>query len=169
MLADVGNYLLGGHLASSDPSYLLQLLFLFFVVATTTLLSWRIWRFTMYPLLYPEEPREVLYWIPFSGHALAFLKNPKEFLSYGREYFKRTREPFAITLGREKLYILTFRKDVVAAHKNSTTVDYGNVVQDLMARFGVSRLGVDTVYAPNPEFVGGYSPTEIRTIRACST
>lgn len=27
-------------------------------------LGWRIWRFTILPLIYPKEPKELPYWIP---------------------------------------------------------------------------------------------------------
>ena len=79
------------------------------------------------------------------GHALGFVKNQDKALSYGREYFKNTREPYAITLGRQKLYILTSHHDVNAAAKNNTTLDYGGIIQDLMRSFGVSGKGVDIV------------------------
>lgn len=29
-----------------------------------TLLLWRIWKFTVLPMIYPERPREFPYWIP---------------------------------------------------------------------------------------------------------
>ena len=79
------------------------------------------------PLLNPREPQEVSYWIPFIGHALGFVKSQDRVLNYGCEYFKNTREPFAITLGRERLYILTSYHDVIAMIKNNTTLDYGRI------------------------------------------
>jgi len=33
-------------------------------VLLTLLLVWRVWRFTIYPLLYPDRPKELPYWIP---------------------------------------------------------------------------------------------------------
>jgi hypothetical protein len=35
-----------------------------FLISLILLLSWRIWRFTMLPVLRPDDPKEVPYWIP---------------------------------------------------------------------------------------------------------
>ena len=38
---------------------------LFFILfAVTALLSWRIWRFTIKPLLWPSEIKDLPYWVP---------------------------------------------------------------------------------------------------------
>ena len=154
MLLETNDFLLRLWLAFGSCHQIFQLLVFFLLASPSTLLSWRLWRFSISPLLYPEEPQEVPYWIPFIGHALSFVKNQDKILTYGREYFKNTREPFAITLGHEKLYILTSYHDAVALLKDHTTLDYGHVIQDLMHSFGVTKQGVNTVYAPNPEFLG---------------
>ena len=154
MLRESSNFLLHLWLTFRTCHQSIQLSLFFVLISVTTLLSWRLWRFSIAPLLNPKEPQEVPYWIPFIGHAIGFVKNQDRVLSYGREYFKNTREPFAITLGREKLYILTSYHDVVALLKNNTTLDYGSIIKDLMRSFGVSGHGVNSVYAPNPELLG---------------
>ncbi|KAK3303784.1 uncharacterized protein B0T15DRAFT_284316 [Chaetomium strumarium] len=35
--------------------------------AVLALLLWRLWRFTITPALYPDDPKELPYWIPFLG------------------------------------------------------------------------------------------------------
>ena len=120
--------------------------------ATTALLGWRVWRFALHPILHSDEPREVPYWLPYVGHARNFAKNQDSILSYGREYFQNSREPFTISFGPEKLYILTSYHDVVTAYKIDTTLDYRHVIRDLVGSFGVSRAGVDKVYSSNPDF-----------------
>ena len=32
--------------------------------AILALLSWRIWKFTIIPWVYPDDPKEIPYWIP---------------------------------------------------------------------------------------------------------
>lgn len=154
MFLSIKGLVFGAWLNIVNTHYMLRFLLVILTTTSSVLLVWRIWRFTISPLLHPEEPQEVPYWIPFLGHARRFLKNQDQALSYGRNYFKNTREPFSFTLGTEKLYILTSHHDVVTAYKNNTTLDYGNVIQDLMVSFGVSRPGVERVYDPNPDFVG---------------
>jgi hypothetical protein len=34
------------------------------LITVISLFTWRIWRFTMRPLMVPHEPREVPYWVP---------------------------------------------------------------------------------------------------------
>lgn len=36
--------------------------------STFTLLIWRIWKFTIKPRIYTDEPKELPYWLPFVGH-----------------------------------------------------------------------------------------------------
>jgi hypothetical protein len=154
MLSSIGKFVADAWLSFLSLNYFLRFPILIVAGITAVWISWRTWRFSIYPLLHPEEPREVPYAIPFLGHARSFLKNQDKALSYGREYFKGSREPFAFTLGREKLYILTSYQDVATAYRNTTVFDYGDVIQDLMGSFGVSRPGIDKVYAPNPKFEG---------------
>ena len=117
------------------------------------LLTWRVWRFTITPWMHPDEPVEIPYWIPFLGHARAFLSNQDELLSYAREYFKNSRKPFALTLGREKLYILTGYDDIVAAYKNNTTLDYGPVIDTLMQSFGITTESTKKMFEPTEDFI----------------
>lgn len=79
------------------------------------LLLWRLWRFTIQPLLNTKEPRELPYWIPFLGHANSYIRDAYSTLTYGRLYFGDDRKPFSITLGGEVMYIITAPQDVVAA------------------------------------------------------
>ena len=154
MSADLRHFTLPGGFASEASSLAVQLLISTLLATMCALFVWRLWRFSLSPIFRPEEPREVPYWVPSLGHARNFLKNQDQTFCYGREYFKNTREPFAITLGREKLYILTSHHDVNTLFKSSTTLDYGNVIKDLMVSFGASWSAVEAIYAPNPEFSG---------------
>ena len=60
-----------------------------------------------------------------------------------REYFRNTREPFALTLGGEKLYILTSPEDVAVAHKNTSHLTFDHVIYDVSLTFGVTGAGTD--------------------------
>lgn len=67
-------------------------------------------------------------------------------ISVTRYYFKNTREPFVITLGGEKLYILTSPEDVTAAYKSTTQLTFDRVVYDLSITFGVTNAAMDKAY-----------------------
>lgn len=49
--------------------YTLQLAILF----AGSLLLWRLWRFTLMPMLKPNEPKELPYWIPCMQHPIDVL------------------------------------------------------------------------------------------------
>ncbi|KAL8637400.1 MAG: hypothetical protein Q9228_005324 [Teloschistes exilis] len=104
---------------------------------------------------------ELPYWMPFLGHARAFFSNQDALLSYGRKYFKDIREPFALTLGGEKLYILTSHADIISAYKNNTTLDYGPIIGELTQSFGVSQESIKKIFVPTEEFLhetSAYNP-----------
>lgn len=42
------------------------------------LLSWRLWRFTITPWLYPNDPKELPYWIPSRAIACQLSSSPSQ-------------------------------------------------------------------------------------------
>ncbi|KAB8300568.1 hypothetical protein EYC80_000726 [Monilinia laxa] len=69
--------------------------------------SWRLWSFTVLPFFHPNSPKELPYVIPVLGHAQAFIGNSEALINRGKRYFNNTGEPFTLTVGGKKLYILT--------------------------------------------------------------
>jgi hypothetical protein len=37
------------------------------VIAALSLAAWRLYRFTIYPVTHPNDPKEYPYWVPFIG------------------------------------------------------------------------------------------------------
>ncbi|OCK77573.1 cytochrome P450, partial [Lepidopterella palustris CBS 459.81] len=106
-----------------------------------SLLVWRVWAFTVVPILRPNEPKELPYWIPIIGHGTRFLKDSQSLFTYGREYFGNTREPFVITVFGEKLYILTSPRDVSGVFKETSTLSIDDV--EINRSFGISAPGTE--------------------------
>jgi hypothetical protein len=48
------------------------------------LLSWRLWRFTIHPMLWPDEPRTLPYTFPIIGHTYKFMTHAEGVLDEGR-------------------------------------------------------------------------------------
>ena len=44
------------------------------LIGAGLLLTWRLWRFSILPKLYPNEPKEAPYWIPCEFRSLAAAK-----------------------------------------------------------------------------------------------
>ena len=63
-----------------------------------------------------------------------------------REYLGNTREPFALTVAGETLYVLTSPRDTTEAYKNTTSLSFDGFVRDLMLACGGSPSGVDKMY-----------------------
>lgn len=51
-------------LALSELDDHLSISLMIFTVATALLLLWRLWRFTIEPMMKPTEPKELPYWLP---------------------------------------------------------------------------------------------------------
>ncbi|KAH7090470.1 cytochrome P450 [Paraphoma chrysanthemicola] len=114
--------------------------------AVLVLLAWRLWAFTIKPLTRRDAPKELPYWLPYFGHAFEFIGNGQGLLTRARLYFRNTREPFALTLGGEKLYFLTAPEDVQAFFRNTSSLEFESVVYDLGITFGVSKEAMDLSY-----------------------
>ncbi|KAJ4357133.1 uncharacterized protein N0V89_001708 [Didymosphaeria variabile] len=97
---------------------------------------------------FPDEPRELPYWFPFVGHLWSFSQNSQALLIRGRNYFRNTREPFAVTVLGNTVYVLTRGKDVAEAYRNTKTFSFEGFVQHMMRTTGCSEVVVSKMYAP---------------------
>lgn len=142
-------------IASSPVSFTLlvqQHLSLFALVgAPLFLLSWRMWRFTIVPILYPNDPKELPYWIPVLGHGVSFFKNSYKLLDDAREYFGNSKEPYTITLVGQSFYVLTAPADVQLLFNRGTTFSWMNFVRELYAWIGLSPLNIEKLWKEPPK------------------
>ena len=108
------------------------------ITALTLLLSWRIWRFTICPKIYPNSPNELPYWLPFIGHAMSFFRNFNGAIEKGRKHFQHSREPFCMTVAGQTIYVATSPKDISAVWKNTTTISGDPITNDMYTLSGFS-------------------------------
>ncbi|KAL8977952.1 MAG: hypothetical protein Q9205_006351 [Flavoplaca limonia] len=118
------------------------------------LLSWRIWRFTITPWLYPNDPKELPYWVP--SHLLPFFNNSSAFLTYARKTLRNNREPFAITVGGSTIYVLTMPNDVADAYRNTSSLSFDVFVQVMMRNLGSSTQSIRAMFSPMPADKDGF-------------
>ncbi|KAI5861435.1 cytochrome P450 [Durotheca rogersii] len=129
------------------------------LILTSLLLLWRLWVFSLKPKLWPSEPKEMPYWIPFIGHTFSFFGNYVKLIEDGLNATGRTREPFAIQLLGKKLYICTSPADVSAIFDNTVAFNFDVHLTNLLTSFGISSEGLrrswhepkpgDWCYVPN--------------------
>lgn len=116
-----------------------------------TLLSWRIYRFTITPMIYPDDPKELPYWIPGVGHLKSFFTNSSALMSRARLYFNNTREVFSVTAANTRLYVLTKPEDVAQAYRITTTLSFDSFVKGVMMDSGVSNDAIEKMFMdPDP-------------------
>ncbi|KAJ8124791.1 hypothetical protein O1611_g8848 [Lasiodiplodia mahajangana] len=120
------------------------------------LLLWRSWRFTIIPLLYPNDPKELPYWIPFLGHLQPFFQNSNALLTRARLYFGNTREPFALTIAGSTTYVITRPQDVTEAYKNNSTLSWTEFLLEMMRTLGNSEPCVEAVANSLPRDKPGF-------------
>ena len=63
-----------------------------------------------------------------------------------RSYLGGTREPFALTVAGEKLYVLTSPQDVGDSFRNTRSLSYDRFVEELIRVIGVSDHGLKIMY-----------------------
>jgi hypothetical protein len=63
------------------------------------LATFRLWRFTIRPILHPEEPKELPYWIPYLGHTYAFVSSGHDVILRAK-YVPSTPIPLSLPIYR---------------------------------------------------------------------
>ncbi|KAI1737525.1 putative cytochrome p450 [Xylaria scruposa] len=126
------------------------------VLLTTTML-WRLWKFSFYPLLHPNEPRELPSWVPFLGHGYSFFNNSHALLSTASAYFGNTGDPFALTAFGSTFYVITHPKQTVEVYKNTESLSFEEFLVGLMKYFGLSNEALESVFhTPLPKDKAGF-------------
>ncbi|KAL1653244.1 hypothetical protein SLS61_004121 [Didymella pomorum] len=110
------------------------------------LLTWRTWKFTLVPLLHPNEPDDLPYWLPFIGHALSILRGFNITVTQGVQYFQHSPGPFAMTLLGEKVYVATSASDVNAVWNNSKTLSLDAIAMEMFTLVGISQRGREALF-----------------------
>ncbi|KAL9078769.1 MAG: hypothetical protein Q9157_002321 [Trypethelium eluteriae] len=96
----------------------------------------------------------------WTGHATAFIADAQALIERGKAYFNDNGEPFTITCGGRKLYILTTPEDVAEVYRNNATLSWDAMLNELFVGFGVrpsvihkiwEKLPVDVLQKGRPE------------------
>ncbi|PYH41075.1 cytochrome P450 [Aspergillus saccharolyticus JOP 1030-1] len=103
---------------------------------------WRLWRFTVRPLLSPNSPREIPYWFPFVGHAIPMLRNPHALLSSAVTYCQGSGEPVAINVFGQKIYYILSEQDATAVLREPPQLTHVEHLKNLLRGLGCSERGI---------------------------
>ena len=104
--------------------------------------TWYIWTFIFSPELNPREPKQVPYLLPIAGHTVKFFNDSERLYMRCRKYFQNTREPFAITIMGQRLYILTSPDDASRVYKKTTSLGFDAFAKQMFTSFGVTEDGM---------------------------
>jgi hypothetical protein len=114
-------------------------------------LAWRIWRFTIRPLLYPHEPKVLPYSAPFAGHAANFFRDFNGTVEKGRKHFAPSRKPFAMTVAGQTIYVATTDEDIKHVWNNTETISLNPLTMELYKWSGLSAKSSGLLFEPHPE------------------
>ena len=64
-----------------------------------------------------------------------------------RRYFGDTREPSALTLAGETIYVITSPEDATAAYKGTSRLTFDGFIKDMMMTFGASKHGIGQMWS----------------------
>ncbi|KAI8623583.1 putative cytochrome p450 [Xylariaceae sp. FL1651] len=133
---------------ATSHSILRGLLCVVIVLAWT---AWRCWKFTVYPWLHPDEPKELPYFVPILAHGASFFKDSNGLLERARRYFASTgTTPFALTAFGHTFYVVTNPKDSAAVYRNTESLSFDEFVQALMRFNGNDEWTIKNVHQPLP-------------------
>ncbi|PYI31587.1 cytochrome P450 [Aspergillus indologenus CBS 114.80] len=104
------------------------------------LVIWRLWRFTVRPLLSPDSPREVPYLIP--SHAVSMLRSPHALLSSAIKDCKGSGEPIAINVFGQKIYFILSEQDATAVLREPSQLTHTEHLKNLLMGLGCSQSGI---------------------------
>ncbi|KAI9879019.1 MAG: hypothetical protein M1830_009818 [Pleopsidium flavum] len=106
-------------------------------------------------------------WLKAVGHAIGFFKDSHGTLTYGRQYFQNSRQPFAITLAGEKFYVLTSPKDVTAAYKDTEGLTFDVFVRDIMVSFGATPGAIQKMWLSASDDSTGFESSTPNPLHKC--
>ncbi|KAI0814212.1 cytochrome P450 [Xylaria sp. FL0064] len=118
----------------------------YFIIILILYLAWRLWRFTIVPKVWKDEPLLLSYWVPFIGHTYAFVRNPEALINYGYNYFG-TNEPFALTVSGRRTIVLRDIQDVAAVWRNTQDLSFDPFVKAVLEAFGISNTSLTKIFA----------------------
>ncbi|KAK8066627.1 cytochrome p450 [Apiospora hydei] len=122
------------------------------------LLSWRVWKFTVYPILHPNEPKEFPCWIPVLGHGFPFFHNSSRLLAKASQYFGNNRDPFTITAFGSTFCVITEPSHTTEVYKNTQSLSFEEFIVGLMKYLGLSRHTINAVFhTPLPADKAGFA------------
>ncbi|KAK4209840.1 cytochrome P450 [Rhypophila decipiens] len=99
------------------------------------LLSWRLWMFTLKPLIFPSAPKVLPYWIPC--HSIAFFRSSDKAIERGLRYVRYSYEPFALQVLGKKLYIISSPTDVTAVFRDTESLQFEGYLDLLLKNMGI--------------------------------
>ncbi|KAF4634720.1 hypothetical protein G7Y89_g3382 [Cudoniella acicularis] len=123
------------------------------------LLLWRLWRFTIAPMLWPNEPKPLPYWIPIIGHSWEFMHHSQALFMRGHSYFN-TGEPYALTIAGQKMVVIQTTQEVATIWKQTVMFTFEPFVENIMGAFGFNRSSVKSMFQDEP---GHFLPTDVKT------
>ena len=104
-------------------------------------LAWRLWTFTLRPLLHPDEIEYLPYSLPLIGHAITFYRNPNTIYARGRAFAGDARQPFMIYAAGEKLAVCMDPADQSQIFKDETLFSFDPLI-DVIYR-GVADVSAE--------------------------
>ncbi|KAI9368587.1 cytochrome P450 [Aspergillus egyptiacus] len=107
------------------------------------LVLWRIWCFTIRPLLNPNSPRELPYLIP--GHVVSMLRDPHALLASAIKYCNGSGEPVTLTLFGQTVTFIFSEQDATEVLRERPEITHTEHIKDLLNGLGCSDAGISEI------------------------
>lgn len=132
------------------------------MIAIASYLLWRLWKFSIRPALYPNDPKEIPYLVPFIGHLLSFFMDFNGSVGRGIRYMGSNREPFAMSFMGKTVYIVSNPKDVADSYRNQKNFSRDTLTKEMYARVGVPWKVADRLFTVDPN--ASYNANQVKLL-----
>ncbi|KJZ75448.1 hypothetical protein HIM_05144 [Hirsutella minnesotensis 3608] len=122
----------------------------------STLVIWRLCRFHVARIIYPDDPLEIPYWIPIVGHLFSFFGDSNTLLTKATRCSGKSRDPYALTVAGMKTYVITNAEHAGQVYRNTESFSYEEFVRSMMHILGNSEVSVKAMFTPLPKDKEGF-------------
>ncbi|KAF1948369.1 hypothetical protein CC80DRAFT_431743, partial [Byssothecium circinans] len=84
------------------------------------------------------------------GHVSSFFINFNGAIEKGRQFFRPSREPFAIMVAGQTIHVATSPEDIGGVWKNSKTISLNPITRDMYTMGGISEKSCKAMFENHP-------------------
>ncbi|MCJ1436397.1 hypothetical protein MMC27_005776 [Xylographa pallens] len=119
------------------------------ILLISSYLCWRLYRFSLVCVFFPDDPKVLPYLLPIVGHTLWFFTNPEGLHRYGNTYFAGS-EPYCVFIGGKRFVIVREAHDVDSIWRETRSLTFDDMIQQMFDGVRIPRYLYLRMFVPDP-------------------